>query len=142
MNIERIALILSITALATIAVIALFVVFDNTTPAVITPIKPEPIVSQNDIEFTAQMKGGMGHTDTITISGTVPTPNSSVTGMILHNEDEIDVTIVQVFQLTSDDNGFYTYDARINDDYLWKQDGKYTISIQNGEEYKKLYFYR
>lgn len=93
-------------------------------------------------EFTLNMNGNMKHGDLITISGTVPTPNSSVTGMIIHNKDQVNVTIVQVFQLTSDDEGKYTYNARINDDYLWKQDGEYIISLQNEGNYKEIKFHR
>jgi len=93
-------------------------------------------------DFTINIKGGMKHSDTIIISGTVPNPNTSITGMIIHNQDQLDVTIVHVFQLISDFDGSYTYDVRINDDYLWKKEGQYTISIQNDGTYKELKFYR
>lgn len=103
-------------------------------------VKIQSLVGQR--EFTLNMNGNMKHGDFITISGTVPDPNSPVTGMIIHNKDQINATIVQVFQLTSDDEGKYTYNARINDEYLWKQDGIYTISVQNEGKYKEIQFHR
>lgn len=96
----------------------------------------------DEIPFTINLSGGMENGDYITINGTVPNPNSSITGIIFHNKNSLYVTVVQIFQLTSDYEGFYTYDARINDDYLWKKDGQYTISIQNGDKYKEIYFNR
>lgn len=106
-------------------------------------IENETSIQWIENEFTVNMNyTGMNHGDTITISGTVSEPNTSITGTILHNADKPNVTIVQIFQLVADDHGFYTYDARINDDYLWKQEGKYTISIQSESEYKELVFHR
>jgi len=92
-------------------------------------------------EFTVNMKGNTKHGDILTISGTVPSPNSSITGMVYHGGLE-NPTIVIVFQLTSDSKGFYTHDVVINDDYLWKQEGEYIISIQNEGIYKEIKFHR
>jgi len=101
--------------------------------------KIESLITQN--EFTVSLEGNTAHGDTLTISGTVPQSNSSITGMIYHG-GVTNPTIVTVFQLTSDDNGFYTHDVVVNDDYLWKQDGQYIISIQNEGNYKEIKFHR
>lgn len=98
-------------------------------------------VLKND--FTLAMSySGMDHGDIITIQGTTPKSNTSITGMIIHNKDKLNVTIVQVFQLTADENGFYTHNVTINDDYLWTQEGLYTVSVQNEGKYKELVFHR
>jgi len=115
----------------------------------IITIPPKYVFNQTNSEFnnikkdfTINIKGGMKHGDTIIINGTVPNPNTSITGMIIHNQDQIDVTLVHFFQLVSNFDGFYTHDVRINDDYLWKKEGQYTVSIQNGDKHKEIQFYR
>jgi len=102
-------------------------------------IEINPLVIEH--EFTVNMKGNTKHGDILTISGIVPNVNSSITGMIYHGGED-NPTIVTVFQLTSDDVGFYTHDVVINDDYLWKQEKQYIISIQNTGIYKELQFHR
>jgi len=101
--------------------------------------KIESLITQH--EFTVSLEGNTAHGDTLTISGTVPQSNSSITGIIYHG-GENNPTIVTVFQLTSDDKGCYTHDVVVNDDYLWKQDGQYIISVQNEGKYKEVQFHR
>jgi len=96
------------------------------------------ILNQN---FTVNLNGKYDKGDTLTIYGAVPNSNSSITGMIYHG-DETNPTIVTIFQLTSNDNGEYTHDVKINDDYLWKKDVSYIISVQNNKEYKEINFHR
>jgi len=105
----------------------------------ITGIDP---ISQKQ-EFTVNLDGGMKHGDVLTISGSVPTSESSITGMIYHGKQTDSTgTIVNVFQLTSDKYGFYTHNVVVNDNYLWKQGVEYTISIENDGIYKELKFHR
>lgn len=103
--------------------------------------KIEDHISTKNTDFTLYLTGDMKHGDILNIGGTVLTPNSSITGMIYHG-GETNPTIVTVFQLTADEYGSYTHDVIINDEYLWTQDGIYTVSIQNGGKYKEIEFHR
>lgn len=106
-------------------------------------LKSETKENTEVFDFVVNLKGDMEHGDVLTINGIVPNPNSSVTGMIYRGEENgVDLTVVIVFQLVSDDDGFYTKDVVINDDYLWEKNAIYTISIQNGGKYKTLEFSR
>jgi len=120
-----------------------FTGLDNSLESEEVNVIPEKIITQPIVqrEFTLNMNGNTKHADILTISGTVPQPNSSITGIIYHGGEK-SPTIVTVFQLTSDDSGFYTHEVVVNDDYLWKQEGQYIISVQNEGSYKEIKFHR
>jgi len=106
-------------------------------------VSPDINISPYEIAFTVNLGGGMEHGELLTISGYVPYPNSTVTGMIYHgNIGDPTAKIVRVLQTTANANGFYSQDVRINDEYLWEKGVNYTISIGNKGEYKTLEFSR
>ena len=143
-NIKVISLILTIL-IGILSIYVINLVVDNYSKEITEPIeeiKQLPIENTSTVTehpFIINLEGNMEHGDTLTISGTVPIGNSSITGMIYSGtKTDSDVTIVTVFQLTSDKDGFYTHNVVINNNYLWKQDVQYIISIQNNEIYKEI----
>jgi len=98
---------------------------------------------QSDHDFTLNVSGGIHHGDYIEIFGTVPDKPDHLTGLIYSGEkDSKDVKIVYVFQLNLDDQNHYSEKVRINDDYLWEKNKKYTVSVNHGDVYKVIQFYR
>lgn len=104
-------------------------------------IENVPTSSHKTPQFILNILGGMNHGDKITIYGTVAFTDSPITGIVYHG-DETNPTIVTVFQLISDENGNYTHEIIINDDYLWKQDNTYTVSVEHDTIYKEIQFFR
>lgn len=102
---------------------------------------PNVDLIQEELPFVVNMNGSMAHGSTLTIFGTVPNISKSITGVIYFVDDNEHPTIVAVFQLTAN-QGHYSHEVVVNDDYLWKENRTYTISVQNADVYEELDFFR
>ena len=115
---------------------------DKEQPA--TQIEPEPIeTTSNEISYLiVNVEGDTHDKGWIIISGTIPEgPPRHLTGMV-YSGIGIDVRVVNVFQIQLKEDNTFVHKVRINDDYLWKEDTKYTIAVKHGNLSKKVEFYR
>jgi len=98
--------------------------------------------SQPESDFSINVSGDMHDKSFITISGMIPNKPDHLTGTVRMGQGA-DLTILYVFQIELDENeNRYDEKVGINDDYLWKEDTVYTISVNHGGVFKEMEFYR